>query len=255
MFHSACSRTGARRAAVLLTTLALLSVGAAPALADEDGGTPTDGGAGSAGAAVLRTGLDVALLNRSVELPLSVSLNEVTAPAGEATAEKTTLSAALDGVDGGTPFRVLDAEVATARAVVDDARAEAEVDLVDASVHVPGLPLLSVIEVEAVSARAHCPAGGQPTADAELPGSVTVLGQRVTLTAAGETLVEVPGVGEVRLDLAKRSVTDSGAAATALELSVDVNPLKLNVAEVGGRIILAEASCSSPAPAPAAPQA
>ncbi|MCE7082224.1 SCO1860 family LAETG-anchored protein [Streptomyces sp. ST2-7A] len=253
MFRSACSRTGARRAAVLLTTVVLLSAGAAPALAlaDKGGRPPADGGAGAAGAAVLRTGLDVALLNRSVELPLFVSLNEVTAPSGEAVAEKTTLTATLDGVDDGTPFRVLDAEVATARAAVDDVLAEAEADLVDAVVHVPGLSLVSVVEVDAVSARVHCPAEGEPTAEVELPGAVTVLGQRVTTTAEGETSVRVPGVGEVRLDLAVRSVTGSEAAAAALELAVEVNPLDLNVAEVEGRITLAEVSCASPVPVPA----
>ena len=57
----------------------------------------------------------------------------------------------------------------------------------------------------------------------------------------------MPGVGEVRLDLAKTEQTSRTAAATALELKVSVNPLKLNVAEVEGTVTLAEATCETPA--------
>ncbi|WP_103501817.1 MULTISPECIES: SCO1860 family LAETG-anchored protein [Streptomyces] len=246
MYNSAFRRSGPRRAAALLTT-ALLLGSAAPAAATGGDGEER-GDQGKASAAVLRAGLDVALLNKTVELPLSATLNEVHAPEGEReAAEKTALTATLDGVDQGRPFHLLRADVASARAGVDEETAEGEVEIAKASVHVPGLPLLSVIEVEAVTARATCTAGEQPEAEAGIVGPVTVLGQTVTLTAGGTTAVNVPGVGEVRLDLSHRETTDSTAAATALELAVSVNPLNLNVAEVDGVVTLAAASCESPA--------
>lgn len=59
--------------------------------------------------------------------------------------------------------------------------------------------------------------------------------------------MKVPGVGEVRLDLGERGTTSRTAAATALELTVSINPLNLNVAEVTGTVTLAEATCETPA--------
>lgn len=234
----------ARRAAAVLTAAALTAapavlLGAAPAHAAGDDG--------KAGAVVLRTGLDVSLLDDEANVPLSVVLNEVQAPAD---AEKKALSASLDGVDNGKPFNVLKADVATARATADARKAEGYANLVRAQVHVPGMPLLSVIEVEQVTSKAVCKAGEKPTANSEIPGSVTVMGKKVTLSASGTTHVEVPGTGEVKLDLAKTSTTSRTAAATALELNVSVDPEKLNVAAVQGRITLAEATCETPGGAP-----
>ncbi|MEV6052510.1 SCO1860 family LAETG-anchored protein [Streptomyces sp. NPDC052107] len=232
-------RMPARRLAAAATVTALaaapavLGAGAAHATTDH----------GRASAVVLRTGLDVSLLNKTVDVPLVVSLNEVRAPQS---ADRTALSARLDGVAGGRPFTVLGAEVASAKATVTAERAEGSVRLVDARLHVPGLPLLSLIEVGTVTAKATCEAGKAPVADANVLGAVTVLGKRVTLTAGGPAEVKVPGVGEVRLDLAQRSTTTRTAAATALELKVSVNPLKLNVADVEGTVTLAKATCESP---------
>ncbi|WP_369252187.1 SCO1860 family LAETG-anchored protein [Streptomyces sp. R41] len=205
---------------------------------------------GRASAVVLRTGLDVSLLNKTVNVPLSVSLNEVRAPQS---AQKTALTARLDGVDGGRAFSVLRADVATAKATVSAGKAEGSTHLAHAVVHVPGLPLLSLIEVEQVTSKATCEAGKKPVATANLLGGVTVLGKKVTLSVGGPTEVKVPGVGEVRLDLSKTETTSRTAAASALELTVSINPLKLNVAEVEGTVTLAGATCSSPA-APPAPQ-
>ncbi|MFE2418082.1 SCO1860 family LAETG-anchored protein [Streptomyces hokutonensis] len=202
---------------------------------------------GRASAVVLRTGLDVSLLNKTVDVPLSVSLNEVQAPQS---AEKTALSAQLDGVNGGQPFSVLSADVATAKATVSATKAEGYTDLAHVRLHVPGLPLLSLIEVDAVTSKATCEAGKAPVATSHLPGLVTVLGKRVTVTASGPTEVQVPGVGSVRLDWSKTSTTSRTAAATALQLKVSVNPLKLNVADVEGTVTLAKATCESPSPAP-----
>ncbi|MEU3713966.1 SCO1860 family LAETG-anchored protein [Streptomyces catenulae] len=232
-------RRPARRLAAVAAATALaagpaLLLGAAPAHAADHG---------TAGAAVLRTGLDVSLLNKAVTLPLNVTLNDVHAPAD---AKKTALTVDLDGVDGGKPFSVLRADVATARATADAAKAEGYSNLAHAKVNVPGLPLLSLIEVEKVTSRAVCTAGERPTAASHVLGTVKILGKAVTLTAGGTTEVKVPGVGEVRLDLSKTQTTSKSAAATALDLQVSVNPLKLNVAEVNGRVRLAEASCTTP---------
>ncbi|MDB1088453.1 LPXTG cell wall anchor domain-containing protein [Streptomyces sp. ACA25] len=245
MHHSASRRSRAHRAAVLLTTATLLGI-TAPAYASQS----DQDHQGSASAAVLRADLNVALLNKATELPLSVALNEVSAPQGEGTAEKTVLTAALDGVDRGRPFEMLRADIASARASSDAGLASAEVQLADVAVHVPGLPLLSVIELEAVQAKASCAAGEAPAAEANALGAVRVLDQEVTLTAGGATEVTVPGVGEVRLELSSRTTTEDTAAAAALELEVSVNPLDLNVAEVDGRIALAEVSCTTPAGLP-----
>jgi LPXTG-motif cell wall-anchored protein len=199
---------------------------------------------GRASAVVLRTGLDVSLLDKTVNVPLAVSLNEVQAPRS---AEKSALTARLDGVDGGRPFSVLRADAATAKATVSAGKAEGTTHLAHAIVHVPGLPLLSLIEVEQVTSKATCEAGGKPVATADLLGSVTVLGKKVTLSAGGPTRVRVPGVGEVRIDYSKTETTTRTAAAAALELKVSINPLKLNVAEVEGTLTLAKATCESPA--------
>nr|WP_202510178.1 SCO1860 family LAETG-anchored protein [Streptomyces sp. SID5643] len=236
----------ARRLATVATVTALTAgpvalTGVSPAHATGDHGR--------ASAVVLRTGLDVSLVNKSVNVPLAVSLNDVQAPRS---AEKTTLTTTLDAVDGGRPFNVLRAEVAEARATTTATKAEGATTLAKARIHVPGLPLLSLIEVEQVTARATCEVGRKPFATTGLPGSVTVLGKRVALTAGGPTDVSVPGVGEVRLHLSSTRTTARTAAATALELKVSVNPAKLNVAEVDGTVTLAEATCKTPQPASAA---
>lgn len=226
--------------ACALTAGPVALAGAAPAYATE--------GHGHASASVLRTDLDVSLLNKSVQVPLTVSLNEVEAPDS---ARKTALTATLDGVDRGKPFSVLRAEVADAVATVEGDRAEASTTLADARLHVPGLPLLSLVELEAVGSKAVCEAGEAPHASVTLPAAVTVLGKRVSLSAGGPTHVDVPGVGSVRLDLSTTGTTTSTAAATALKLEVSVNPAKLNVAEVEGRLTLAESRCETPASAAA----
>ncbi|CAL9586566.1 SCO1860 family LAETG-anchored protein [Streptomyces sp. enrichment culture] len=241
-------RTHARRWA---TVAAATALAAGSAVLTGAGPAHATGGSGGASAAVLRTGLDVALLDKTVHAPLAVSVNEVRAPGS---ARRTALTARLDGVDGGKPFSVLRAEAADAKATVDGGRAEASSTLAGARLHVPGLPLLSVVELEAVSSRAVCEAGRSPHASVTLPAAVTVLGRRVELTAGGPTRVAVPGVGEVRLDLSKTETTSTTAAATALRLEVSVNPLKLNVAGVEGTLTLAETACETPE-APAAPAA
>ncbi|MEV6248509.1 SCO1860 family LAETG-anchored protein [Streptomyces sp. NPDC051742] len=221
-------------------TVAALTIGpvllAAPA-------AQATGGEGRATAVVLRTGLDVSLLNKTVDVPLRVSLNEVKAPATES---ETALSVKVQGAEGGKPIDILAADVATSEATVDDEKAEGHVNLVKARVHVPGIPLLSLIEVEKVTSRALCEVGEKPVAESNVLGHVTVFGKKTTLSAGGRTQVAVPGVGQVTLDLSRTSTTSRTAAATALELKVEVDPLKLGVAAVDGTVTLAEATCETP---------
>ncbi|MFF7920304.1 SCO1860 family LAETG-anchored protein [Streptomyces mirabilis] len=239
-FRMPARRFTATAAATVLAAgpMVLAGAGSAHATADH----------GRASAVVLRTGLDVSLLNKTVNVPLAVSLNEVRAPQS---AERTALTARLDGVDGGQPFSVLRADVASAKATVSASGAEASTNLTHARIHVPGLPLLSLIEVGQVTSQATCEAGRKPVASSTLLGGVTVLGKKVTLTVGGPTEVKVPGVGEVRIDYSKTRTTSRTAAASALELHVSVNPLKLNVADVEGTLTLGSVTCESPSAAPA----
>ncbi|MEU0737811.1 SCO1860 family LAETG-anchored protein, partial [Streptomyces lavendulocolor] len=169
--NSTTSRPSARRRTL---AAAVVAFAAGPVLLTAPAAHAT-GGEGRASAVVLRTDLDVALLNKAVHVPLTATLNEVRAPAS---ARRTALTVTLDGVEQGRPVSVLKADVATAQATADGRRAEGRTELARAKVHVPGLPLLSLIELEKVTARALCEAGGQPVAEANVPGRVTVLGKR-----------------------------------------------------------------------------
>ncbi|WP_406860174.1 SCO1860 family LAETG-anchored protein [Streptomyces sp. HUAS MG47] len=248
--NSNAFRMPARRTAAA-ATVAALAVGPVVLAAPTAHATGGGSGEGRASAVVLRTGLDVSLLDKTLQVPLKTSLNEVQAPAS---ADRTALTVELEGVDRGKPFSVLRADVATARATVDAKKAEGYANLAKARLHVPGLPLLSLIEVEKVTSKAVCETGRQPVAESNVLGHVTVLGRKTRLTSGGTTRVAVPGVGEVTLDLSRTSTTSRTAAATALQLKVAVNPLKLNVAEVNGEVTLAEATCETPKAAePSAP--
>ncbi|GGR49050.1 hypothetical protein FHS38_000930 [Streptomyces netropsis] len=249
-FGMPARRLAAAAATVTATALAAgpALLGAAPAYASSAVGhhtalTRTITGDGTADAAVLRTALDVALLDRSVHVPLTASLNEVRAPGNAA---KTALGVTLAGVEQGRAVTILRAEAASARATADGRAAQGYANLLHARVHVPGLPLLSLVEVQQVTSKAVCETGKKPVATSNLLGGVTVLGKKVTVSTAGTTKVAVPGVGEVRLDLSRTVTTSRTAAATALDLKVSVNPLKLNVAEVEGQVTLARAGCRTP---------
>jgi hypothetical protein len=207
--------------------------------------TPATGGSGSgtADAVILKTGLDVSLLNKSADVPLNVALNEVHAPAD---ANRTLLTAKLDGVDGGQPFNVLRAKVADTKATADAGTSEGYANLTDATVTLPGLPLLGLIKIDAVTSKATCATGKAPTADTNFVGDVTVLGKKVSVRASGTTTVDVAGLGKVSLDLAKTVSTSESAASTAVQLQVRVNPGKLGVADIGGDLTLVKASCAAP---------
>ncbi|WP_333482344.1 SCO1860 family LAETG-anchored protein [Streptomyces sp. RPT161] len=245
MYSSVLSLPARRCAAAVGASIALTT--SALALAPVAQATTGSGDGGSGGghstASVLNTGLDVSLLDKAVDLPLNVTLNDVHAPAN---ADRTALSAHLDGVDGGRPFSVLNADVATARATAETRRAEGYVNLLNARVHLPGLPDTPLLQVRQVTSKATCDTGQRPTAYSNLLGDVEVLGKGVRLTAGGTTKVDVPGVGEVRLDLSKTETTSASSAATALNLQVSVNPAALNVAQVTGDVTLARATCQTP---------
>ncbi|AKH81710.1 hypothetical protein AA958_05290 [Streptomyces sp. CNQ-509] len=232
---------------------------AAPVYADDAGGT-APARTGSAGASVLRADLDVSLLDKTVQVPVLSTLNEVRVPAAgrdSGAADKTALDVRVDGLaaagggehpEGPRAVNIARAEVATADATVDVYGAEASSHLARAEVHVPGLPALPLIKVEEVTSKAVCAVGEKPKAESRTLGSVTVLGKRVTVTVGGEpTVVAVPGVGEVSLGFSQTETTRAAASAAALRLRVSVNPLKLNVAEVEGEVTLVEAACETPA--------
>nr|WP_229354395.1 SCO1860 family LAETG-anchored protein [Streptomyces sp. UNOB3_S3] len=250
MFSTTSSSLGmpARRFTALAATVTVtaLALGAAPASAT--GGTGS--GTGRADATVLRTGLDVSLLGKAAHVPVEATLNDVQAPAD---ASKTALSVTLDGIEGGKAVDILRADAATARATADRRAAKGYANLAHAKVRLPGLPLRSLIEIQQVTSEAVCEAGAKPKATANLLGSVSVLGKKVTLTPNGPTKVAVPGVGDVRLDLSKTVTTSRTAAATALDLDVSVDPLALGVAKVVGKVTLVRASCESPADRPSDP--
>lgn len=219
----------------VMGTATALALAAAPAHATESG---------TATATVLRAGLDVSLLGGAAHVPVNASLNDVKAPAD---AGRTTLAVTLDGVEQGKPVTLLRADAATSRATADRTAAKGYAQLVRARVHVPGLPLRSLVEVQQVTSEAVCEAGKKPTATSHVLGSVSVLGKKVTLSATGPTKVSVPGVGDVRLELSKTATSSRTAAATALGLDVSVDPLALGVAKVRGTVTLVQAGCEAPA--------
>ncbi|MGW0736185.1 SCO1860 family LAETG-anchored protein [Streptomyces sp. NPDC002851] len=240
-----------RRPAAVAAAAVLAGAGAAvPAHATDD----APGQDGRASAAVLRADLDVSLLDKTVDVPLTTTLNEVHAPemhtqddkGDGSTKEKTALTVDVDGVDQGRPFSMLHAEVATAKATADQHKGEGYTNLANAKVHLPGLPAVPLVELQKVTSKAVCAAGERPVAESNVLGDVSVLGKKTSLSARGTTKVEVPDVGTVTLALSKTHRTSRTAAASALELKVAVDPLKLNVAEVKGTVTLANATCEAP---------
>ncbi|QMU78567.1 LPXTG cell wall anchor domain-containing protein [Streptacidiphilus sp. PB12-B1b] len=209
---------------------------------------------GSASATTARLGLDVKLLNSTVDVPVDLSLNAIQAPGSQ---DGSLLTADVDGVGSGGPLTLVRAKLAHSSATADRTGAHALVDLVNARVDVPGLLGTGLITLDQVHAQADCPADGRPSARVDVLGDVGILGERVSLSAAGPTLVSVPGIGKVSLWLSRKTVGDASAAATALELQVSINPLQLNVAEVTGSVEIAAVSCHEGAgdPGGAAPSA
>lgn len=251
LVHNTGSSLPVRRSAAALGAAVALAAGTVTLVSasSADAATAARTSAnGTASAVVLRTGLDVSLLNNAANVPLNVTVNDVHAPAD---AHRTLLTAKLNGVDNGRSFSVLRADVATAHATADAHKSQGYANLARASVQLPGLPASTgLINVEAVTSTATCAVGEQPTAHITMAGNITVLGKKVSVTTRGTTRVDVPGEGMVSLELAKRTTTSSTAAATALQLNVAVTPAQLNVATIKGSVTLAQATCQTPGTTP-----
>ncbi|MFD9126400.1 SCO1860 family LAETG-anchored protein [Kitasatospora sp. NPDC059571] len=236
------SASSLRSAAALGLVASALAAGL-PATAHAAGAA---GSPGSARAVTAELALDVSLLNKAVDVPVNVSLNKVQTPAERNDAM---LTAKVDGVDKGHPVTLVKAEVGKSVTHADEHGTSASVTLAGADVHAPGLPLTTLLGLQALSAEVSCPVDGQPTAKVTSPVRLTVLGKSVSVGLNSPTHVVVPAVGTVDVEFSKKTVTSSSAAASALEVAVDVNPLNLNVARVTGKITVASVSCEKPVPA------
>ncbi|MFI9329953.1 SCO1860 family LAETG-anchored protein [Kitasatospora sp. NPDC052868] len=245
---SASSRSVSVAAVVVAS--ALLAV--PPAYATGPAASPPAAASpGKARAVTAELDLDVSLLNKTVDVPVNVSLNKVETPAQR---DGSMLTATVDGVDQKGPVTLVKADVGTSVTRSDAKGTAASVRLVNADVHAPGLPATTLLGLEALSSEVTCPVDGPPTADVVAPARLTVLGKPVTLGLYGPTKVDVPLIGSVSVEFSKKSTTSATAAASALEVQVEVNPLNLNVAKVSGRITVASVSCEKPT-APATPTA
>ncbi|MFJ8439196.1 SCO1860 family LAETG-anchored protein [Kitasatospora griseola] len=205
-----------------------------------DAGTPAKPGKASAVTAELA--LDVTLLN-TVKVPVDVALNKVESPAQR---DGAMLTATVDGVGNGQPVTLVKAQVGKSVTKADAQQATASVQLVGADVHAPGLPLTTLLGLDAMSAEVSCPVDGRPTAKVTAPAKLTVLGKSVTVGLNSPTHVDVPAIGSVDVEFSKKTVTTSTAAASALEVQVSINPLNLNVAKVDGKVTVAAVSCEKP---------
>lgn len=230
----------ARRAALL--GAATLMVGGAisvPAHA-----APADGQAGSTGkasAAAARADLNVSVAN-AARVPVKASLNAVSAPKK---AEKTLLTAEVNGAHNNQPVKLIQADVAHSGATANAQRSVGHVKLADVRAFTPGLPGKPLLSADLLTATASCKPGEKPTASSDV-AKVSVLGKPVTVNGPGLKKVELPGLGSVDVNLEEETTTDSTGAATALKLSYEVNPAKLNVVKATGEIVLSEATCEAP---------
>ncbi|WP_395293922.1 hypothetical protein ACF9IK_10240 [Kitasatospora hibisci] len=229
-----------------------------PSQASTAGTASTAAQGGKARAVTAELDLDVSLLSKAVDVPVNIALNKVETPAQRSGAAQpetgggAVLTAKVDGVDQQGPVTLVKADVGRSVVKADAAGASASVKLVNADVHAPGLPATTLLGLESLSASATCPVDGQPAADVVAPARLTVLGKPVTLSLYGPTKVDVPLVGGVSVEFSKRTTTSTTAAASALEVQIEVNPLNLNVAKVTGKITVASVSCEKPA-GPASP--
>ena len=226
-----------------LATVSLLAV-AAPAHAVAPAHASASA-VGTASASTAHLGLDVKLLNSTVDVPVDVDLNAVQAPG---TSNNTVLTATVQGAGSSGPMTLVEAKVAHTVVSADAKGSHALVDLVGARIDVPGLMGGGLLGLSEVHAQADCPVHGRPSAQVDELGDITVLGKTLSLSVGGPSHVTVPGIGSVTLWESKKTVTSTTAAATAIDLEISVNPLKLNIAEVTGSVQLAAVRCSEPVP-------
>lgn len=153
--------------------------------------------------------LHVSLLNNTVDVPVDIALNKVQSPAEH---DGSLLAANIDGVAQPGPVTLVKADVGKSVTHVDAQGASASVQLVNADVHAPGLPLTALLGLEALSSEVTCPVDGPPTAKVTAPAKLTVLGRSVTLSLYGPTHVDVPAIGTVDIEFSQRTTTSTTAA-------------------------------------------
>ncbi|QPP07507.1 hypothetical protein G4Z16_15180 [Streptomyces bathyalis] len=235
------SNRRARRAALLGTATivvggAMISVPAHAASADGHSGST-----GKATAVAARADLNVSVVN-AAKVPVRASLNSVSAPRA---ADKTLLTAEVNGANKGQPVRLVDAKVARSAAKAGAQRSVGHVKLAGLRAFAPGLPTKPLVSADLLTATALCKAGQKPVAKADLE-NVSVLGKPVKVNGLGSQKVELPGVGTVDIALEETTTKAASGAATALKLSYEVNPANLNVVKAAGEIVLSEATCETP---------
>ena len=209
---------------------------------------PADGHSGSKGkasAVAARADLNVSVAN-AAKVPVRASLNSVSAPRD---ADKTLLTAEVNGANKGQPVKLVQAEVARSGAKAGAQRSVGHVKLAGLRAFAPGLPTKPLVSADLLTATALRKAGQKPVAKADLE-NVSVLGKPVTLNGVGSQKIELPGVGTVDVALEEETTEAASGAATALKLSYEVNPAKLNIVKAAGEIVLSEATCESPKGAP-----
>lgn len=203
-----------------------------------DGHSPSTG---KASAVAARADLDVSVAN-AAKVPVRASLNAVSAPES---AEKTLLTAEVHGANKGQPLTLVQADVARSGAKAGAQRSTGHVRLAGLRAFAPGLPGKPLVSADLLTATATCKAGEKPTAEADMQ-KVSVLGKPVTVNGLGSKKVEVPGVGTVDISVEQETTKAASGAATALKLSYEVNPAKLNIVKAAGDIVLSEATCETP---------
>lgn len=228
----------ARRAA--LVGGATLLVGGA-LFASPASAAPATDGQGKASATAARADLDVSVAD-AAKVPVHLSLNHVTAPRK---AEKKLLSTEIKGAHNGQPVQLVKADVAHAQADANAEAAKGNVKLANVQAFSPGLPGKALLSAKLLTADANCTPGQKPTATSEI-ADVMVLGKPVKVDAPSQK-IELPALGTVDVALKETSTTSNSGAATALKLSYEINPAKLNVVKASGEIVLSEASCQTPA--------
>lgn len=196
---------------------------------------------GTATAVAARTDLDVSVAN-AAKVPVRASLNAVSAPRD---AEKTLLTAEVQGANKGQPVTLVQADVARAGAKSGAQRSTGQVRLAGLRAFAPGLPGKPLVSADLLTATATCAAGEKPTAEADLE-KVSVFGKPVNVGGPGSQRVEVAGVGTVDISVEQETTQTASGAATALKLSYEVNPDKLNVVKAAGDLVLSEATCRTP---------
>jgi hypothetical protein len=106
-----------------------------------------------------------------------------------------------------------------------------------------------ILKVDLVSAQATCVPGRKPVASAKMPTTIQLLGRDIPVPLTGDVALNVPGVADIGVHLAPTTTVNGVGASSAVEARVTVNALGL--AKVSGGIVLAKASCTTPAAAAA----